>query len=112
MYTYPRGIDGSSSYGGGGIGGGPGGTICGDCCGGGCCTGGNSSMYRLPWYGQFASVQNSMRSPETVRQECLVRTDGARLGDLVKFERIKIILDVYGRLLKHDLSKEWVGYGR
>ena len=98
MYTYPRGIDGSSSYGGGGIGGGPGGTICGDCCCGGGCTGGNICMYRLPWYGQFASIQSSMSHP-TVRQECLVRTDGARLGDLVKFERIEIILDMYRRLL-------------
>jgi hypothetical protein len=33
-----------------------------------------------------------MWSPETIKLEYLVRTDGARLGYLVKFERIEIIL--------------------
>lgn len=69
-------------------------------------------MYRLPWYGQFASIQNSMRLIETVRQEYLVRTNGASLGDLIEFERIEIILDVYRRLLKHDFSKKGVWHGR
>jgi hypothetical protein len=48
----------------------------------------------------------------TERKEYLVRTDGARLSDLVEFERIEIILDVYGRLLKRDFSEEGVRYGR
>jgi len=67
-------------------------------------------MYRLPWYGQFASIMNSIWSLKTLRQECLVRTDGARLGDLIEFERIEIILDVYRRLLKPDFSKERIRY--
>ena len=48
----------------------------------------------------------------TVRQEYLVRTDGARLSDLVEFKWIEIILDVYGGLLKRHFSKEGVWYGR
>jgi hypothetical protein len=42
----------------------------------------------------------------------MVRTDGARLGDLIEFERIEIVLDVYRRLLKPDFSKEGIRYRR
>lgn len=51
-----------------------------------------------------------MVTKKTLRQECLVRTDGARLGDLIEFERIEIILDVYRCLLKPDFSKEGIRY--
>ena len=49
-----------------------------------------------------------MVTKKTLRQECLVRTDGARLRDLIEFERIEIILDVYRRLLKPNFSKEGI----
>jgi hypothetical protein len=53
-----------------------------------------------------------MWSPETIKLECLVRTDGARLSYLVKFERIEIVLDVYRVLLKHRFPEEGVGHRR
>lgn len=43
-----------------------------------------------------------------MQQDCLVRTDSARLGDLVEFERIEIILDVYRCLLKPHFPKEGI----
>lgn len=46
-----------------------------------------------------------------VRQECLVRTDGARLGDLVELERIEIVLDVYRGLLEYNFSEERIRNG-
>lgn len=42
----------------------------------------------------------------------LVRTDGTCLGDLVEFERIEIILNMYRRLLKRDFPEERIGHWR
>jgi hypothetical protein len=43
-----------------------------------------------------------------IQQDCLVRTDGARLGDLVELEWIEIILDVNRCLLKPHFPKEGI----